>query len=689
MISATFSADPVLDALDFWAARLGAPLHPRLAPYAQVHQQLLDPASDLRAAAAAVLCIRWSDLAGAAGDTGAAQEELARAIKGANLAGPLLVVLCPGAGDSASRESEAFKTRIDDGQTVIIDLADAFARYECHAPLDLAADRLGHVPYTDEAFAVLGTVIARWRLAAIRAPIKLVAADCDNTLWGGVVGEDGVRGVKIEKGHADLQRRLAAQGAAGRIVCLLSKNNDADVRAVFDARSDMAITWNDIAARRINWAPKAENMSALMEAFNISLDSALFLDDSGVECAEMRALAPAVATVRTPTDAAELARFVDHLWLLDVVPGTAEDARRAEMYREAAARDEARSEVSSLAEFIASLDLKIEIEPATQETLPRLAQLTQRTNQFNVSLLRLNETDLRASLDAASEEFCSVRVKDRFGDYGVVGQFRARAESDALFVDLMTLSCRALGRGVEHEMLKSIAKAALARGLARVRIAFVKGARNDPAARFLETAFGVEGGLSQDAVLEADAAALTALEFAPDAEETSSRDESHPAILEAREPSPQGAGAEIGMRYEEIARSLTTGAAIRAAMTADVKARPDLAEGYAAPAAGLERDIARIWERVLRVTPIGAHDRFQDLGGKSIDLVRIHGALRAEMGADLDLAAFFQFSTVAKLAKRLADGEETSNPAAARAAKMRAARERFAARQPVFAEARR
>jgi len=692
IMSATFSADPVLRALNFWSHYLGEPLVAEMAPYAQLYQQLLDPASMLRRPenGAAVLFVRWSDLAKDAGTREQEAENLAEVILSADLQAPVLVLLCP--GDGAPEESEGaddvLAERLShDNRYTIINARDAFAQYDVKTAHDPEADKIGHVPYTEEAFAVLATAIARWRLVFLRRPVKLIAVDCDNTLWGGVVGEDGVAHLKIEDGHLALQQQLSVQAKGGQIVGLLSKNEERDVEDVFAKRPEMALRDGDILARRINWAAKADNIVEMAARFNIGLDSALFLDDSAIECAEMRARRPEVLTIRTPVEPGRLQQFVEHLWLFDRPPATAEDQRRGQMYRDDAVRNEARHGAVSLASFIAGLNLEIDISAADEKTIPRLAQLTQRTNQFNINLNRLEERDLHASLLAPDAHLYAVSLRDRFGDYGVVGQMRAREDGGGLAVDLFMLSCRALGRGVEHKMLAVLGALAVARNLKRVTLQFRPGPRNMPAARFLEDVFQPGSPLDVDRELSAPAGHIAAVKFSAAPSKALQTDNSADAAapLQTRAaPAP-----DRGAVFERIALELTNAGAITAAMNAEVRWRPALAVGYAAPAKGFERDIAAVWEEVLQVKPVGANDSFQDLGGKSIHLVRIHGLLRDRLGVDVDLTTLFQYGTVSLLSARLSGAGDKASPAVARAEKMRAARARLRSRSAIMAGARR
>ena len=320
ILSATFTVDPVERVLSFLSERVEAPLTPAFSPFGQVFQELLDPASLLRreTRAGPVLCIRWSDLADGALPETEIAAALADAIESANFAQPFLALLAP-SPDIETGELDCFlKSRFaSDNRATIINLADVFSQYGVLDPFDPLADRGGAIPYTEEAFAALGATIARWRLAQMRKPIKLIAVDCDNTLWTGVVGEDGVDGLVIDAGRRALQREISVQAEAGKIIALLSKNEERDVIDVFSKRPDMALSLDAVMAKKINWSAKSENLQEIFGVFGIGADNVLFIDDSTAECSEMRALAPNVITVQSPSDSVAVPKFVEHLWLFD------------------------------------------------------------------------------------------------------------------------------------------------------------------------------------------------------------------------------------------------------------------------------------------------------------------------------------------------------------------------------------
>lgn len=660
-LSGTWTLDPLLPVLGYWSELLGTSIQPEVAPYAQLFQQLLDPGSLLRrnAAGANAICLRWEDLLprrgvdidtdpSADGLLAARVEEVATALTAFEHRVPCLVIAgpCPANVPAFADATQALSARLAgvDNLTVLCGGA-VMARYRVQQVHDATAERFGHVPYTPEALAALGTAIMRWHMAHARAPVKLFAVDADHTLWSGVVGEAGVDGLRVHGGHAALQKALAAQTRAGRLLCLLSKNEEADVRAVFARHDGMTLRWEDFIAHRVDWNPKPENLRQLMAGLELGLDSAVFLDDNPVECAQMRAHSPSTLTVRVPEDPSVLEAFVDHLWLLDQPRVTDEDRKRAGMYRDNAARNAMLREATSLQAFIDGLELVVDIDPPTAADVPRLAQLSQRTNQFNASLLRLQEAEVLAAGAGAFHRV--VRARDRFGDYGTVGQVRAMPRGDCLEVDLFMLSCRALGRGIEHRMLAAAGVHAQALGLAEVAVVFNAGERNTPARRFLATAFG-SAAVATHFRMPADRAAAVTFDAsaAVDAGEAAT-----PAVGVAAVVAD--APRDMGLTYEQIATELTTGAAIERAIAAASRPRPELPIGYIAPAPGLEADIAAIWQQALRIDAVGAQDPFQSLGGKSIHLVQVHRLLLERLGIDVDITTLFQHPTVVSLAAAL------------------------------------
>ena len=279
---------------------------------------------------------------------------------------------------------------------------------------------------------------------------------------------------------------MVRQHDSGMLLCLCSKNNEEDVIEVFERRSEMVLKRDHVIASRINWRPKSENIKSLAQELNLGLDSFIFFDDSPVECAEVQANCPEVLTIQLPMDPGSAPRFLNHLWVLDHLKITDEDKARTALYHQNKQREQLRNESPSLEDFYTSLGLKVQISPVALHQYARVAELTQRTNQFNLTTIRRSDAEIQKLCQGGTSECLVVDVRDRFGDYGLVGVIIFTTDSDALRADTFLLSCRALGRGVEHRMLAKLGEIARTRGLSRVNVPFIRSKKNQPALDFLK-----------------------------------------------------------------------------------------------------------------------------------------------------------------------------------------------------------
>ena len=364
-----------------------------------------------------------------------------------------------------------------------IDLVSTDFRY------DSLSDELAHIPYTEERYASLALAIVR-KVHALRVPShKVLLLDCDNTLWRGVVGEDGVDGITIPPALANIQRFATDVQARGALVCLVSKNAEGDVLEVFEKRSDMILKKEHIVAHRINWEPKPSNIVSLGRILNLGLDSFVYLDDSPIECALVRAELPEVVTLQVPADD-EVQPFLSHLWTFDKIAFTDEDSRRTAMYRENAARDEFERSAIDIAQFIASLNVVIDIAAPEENEWTRVSQLTQRTNQFNFTTVRRTESEMRALHGWGLDRIARESARPFRGLRNCRRSRCATAFKAYLQSILCLLSCRVLGRGVEHAILQHLGKVAIERGLSHIEIAYLPTSKNEPARAFAEDVVG-------------------------------------------------------------------------------------------------------------------------------------------------------------------------------------------------------
>lgn len=676
-VAATFTAEPLEETLRFWGKTLSLSGGVEFAPYNQVLPQLLDPSSVLsRNHGINLVLLRFSDWLrfrqaeeraidrgrGAEAQTlEGATRELVSALKGAAARSPTptLVCLCPDSNEAmadstwveliAQREAILRVELGGIGNVFLLTRSEIDRHYPVREFYDSYRDELGHVPFTPLYFAALGTAIVRKMHALDRPPFKVVVLDCDETLWRGVLGEDGVAGIVIDPPRKALQDFVIAQHEAGMLVCLCSRNREEDVDAVFAQRREMSLRREHIVSWRLNWGSKSESLRSLAEELSLGLDSFVFFDDDPVVCAEVRANAPEVLTLQLPEEPERIPHFLAHLWAFDRLKLTAEDSRRTALYRDDLERQRWQRAAPSFQEFLGGLALEVDVAPLTPETLARVSQLTQRTNQFHLATVRRTEAEI-SNLLASGWECLTVHVRDRFGDYGLVGVLLFHAVADGVQAGTFLLSCRALGRGVEHRMLAALGKIAEARGLSFVDLPYVPSARNQPALEFLEANLGdfreETGGSIRFRV---PAAAASGLRHAPPGADLSPRRATEGV---ASAPSPSGpAPSEV---FRRIAIELSTPEQVLRTLRSDKRRRrPTLASAFVEPATPTERRLAPLWVDLLGVEPAGARDSFFELGGHSLSATLLLARAREILGAEISLADFFQAPTLEALAQHV------------------------------------
>ncbi len=609
---------------------LGLPAELRFAPYHQVFQELLDPVGLFthNTSGVNVVLVRFDDWPAAqAGEF----VDAVRAAAGRTSV-PLILVLCP----SEVPLDDVVRRGVADQPSVYLltagEIAALYPVAEIHDP---HGNELGHVPYTPLYFAALATALAR-KIHAIAAPqFKVVALDCDDTLWAGICGEDGPEGVTLDPPRRALQQFMAARRRDGMLLALCSKNNEEDVTATFRAHPEMPLAPGDFVARRVNWDSKAGNLASLSEELELGLDTFILIDDNPKEVQEVQAGVPPVLSLLLPGRAEEIPDFLAHVWAFDRARVTEEDRRRGEVYTQRAERARAARSSDSLEEFLASLQLEVRIAPMERAQVDRVAQLTQRTNQMNVTCIRRSA----AEIQRLPEECLTVHVTDRFGSYGLTGAILFRAETNALAVDTFLLSCRALGRGVEHRMVARLGEIALDRGLETVEIPFVEAQRNRPALLFLESIGATSGG-----VFRLGAADAAGVQYHPSTGQTVAL---HP-------PDPEKATSpRVRPAYARIAGELRTPEQIFSAMRAASRRRTSQ-RGIDAPRTALERDLVALWAELLNVDAVGIHDNFFELGGHSLLAVQLLSRVRQIYGVDLSLEVVYSGEfMVSELAKAI------------------------------------
>ena len=243
---------------------------------------------------------------------------------------------------------------------------------------DAVSDELAHIPFTRQYFAAMALAISRKAHALLKMPYKVLVLDCDNTIWRGVVGEDGANGIVISPAFAAVQRFAIELRSQGTLICLVSKNAERDVLEVFEARNDMILAIDQIVAHRINWSSKPQNIASLAQTLNLGLDSFVFIDDNPVECEQMHGELPQVLTLQLPPED-KIESFLANLWAFDKTSVTEEDKRRTQMYKENAARQQLEVSTVDIGDFIKSLNVVTEIS-ASRTTATGAARATYTEN---------------------------------------------------------------------------------------------------------------------------------------------------------------------------------------------------------------------------------------------------------------------------------------------------------------------
>jgi FkbH-like protein len=329
---------------------------------------------------------------------------------------------------------------------------------------------------TPLAAPLYGELVARILAARQGRSAKCLVLDLDNTLWSGVIGDDGLDGIKLGQGSALGEAHLAVQRYArdlsrrGVILAVCSKNDEAVALNAFEKHPEMLLHRSDIACFVANWTDKATNIRHIAKTLNIGLDSIVFLDDNPFERNLVRAELPMVAVPELPDEPALYPRRLAEAGYFEAVTLTEDDAYRAHQYQANAARESLRATATDLDSYLRGLEMQLRWAPFDRVGLTRIVQLINKTNQFNLTTRRYTEAEVAALLDDPSSLTLQLRLLDRFGDNGIIGIIIGRkTEAGELDLDTWLMSCRVLGRGVEKATLNLIAEQAQLLGAKNLR----------------------------------------------------------------------------------------------------------------------------------------------------------------------------------------------------------------------------
>ena len=333
---------------------------------------------------------------------------------------------------------------------------------------------------------LMGYVIATLGLSK-----RCIVLDLDNTLWGGIVGEDGFNGIKLGSGppgnaFVEFQKHLLGLYHRGILLAINSKNNLDDAMEVIEKHPDMILRKEHFACMRINWNDKVSNLKEISEELNFGLENFVFIDDDPINREFVRTSLPQIMTIDLPNDPAKYAQIFEEMNDFDVLKITDEDKKRGIMYSQQKERKSFEKSSTNLEEFLKNMKLKVTIQKADNFTIPRISQLILKTNQFNLTTKRYQLEDIeKFSKDENMLVGCA-QVEDKFGDNGVTGAFIVQSDgSKEWILDTFLLSCRVMGREVEKSILGYIIKKAKESGIEKIKAQFIPTQKNKPIENFL------------------------------------------------------------------------------------------------------------------------------------------------------------------------------------------------------------
>ncbi|HMQ67794.1 MAG TPA: amino acid adenylation domain-containing protein [Ignavibacteria bacterium] len=508
-VCSSFVTEPVKEYMEYWSNEIGIKIKIDIAPYNQVFQQLMNPGSLLYSDKGInFLFIRTEDwLRDKKADNASEQiefldktfKEFLEILKNAveKIYIPFLVMIVPVNSitdkdfeketvdhlDKINKELELFLNRISSVQFIDINVIKEL--YDVEDVYDPKTDELGHMPFTPEFYAALGTYMTRKVSAFMNPSYKVIALDCDNTLWKGICGEVGALNVEIDENYSELQEFFIEKYNEGFLLVLSSKNNEDDVWEVFDKHPGMKLKREHIAAHRINWEPKPQNLVSIAKELNLGINSFIFVDDNEFETDQMTQNCPDVLSLTLPGEDESFSEFLNHIWAFDYFRITDEDRKRNEMYKVEKQRKSEEENFGTLDDFLKSLEIKVDMKAPGPKDLERAVQLTLRTNQFNLNGVRKTPEEVKRYTGDENSICRIVDVKDRFGEYGIVGLVMGKVNGNILEIDTFLLSCRVLGRNVEGTILSELESYCVEKGLGEIKLYFQPTQKNKPFQEFL------------------------------------------------------------------------------------------------------------------------------------------------------------------------------------------------------------
>ena len=379
---------------------------------------------------------------------------------------------------------------------IIVDLDNVLAKVGHDASVDFRQFQSSKALYTIGFFKTYAEAVMPAFMAATGRAKKLLVLDCDNTLWGGIIGEDGYYGIELSdsrmRGRAFREVQTIVKGLQrdGVLLALCSKNNSTDVDQVLNEHPDMILRNDDLVAKKINWQDKVTNLRELASELNLGLDSFVFVDDSSFEVGLIQKELPQVMCIQVPQNLSEYSSVIRKLSRdFFSLARTAEDERKTKIYQQEHLRKEQSSQFNSIDDYLTSLGLKMKITWDSHIPVSRAAQLTQKTNQFNLTTKRYTEADIHRMLSDSSYRIATFSVEDRYGDYGITGMAiiqRDKVLFSTCVIDSLLMSCRVLGRNIEYRFFDEVVKNIQSNGIEKILAVYQATAKNGQVAQLYD-----------------------------------------------------------------------------------------------------------------------------------------------------------------------------------------------------------
>lgn len=396
-----------------------------------------------------------------------------------------------------SLNAEVLRLFKNDSQVEVFDLFQSVGRIGSLRAFDPRMWRVAKNPFSFYGMSEISNDLIRLINVRFSARKKCLVLDCDNVLWNGILGEGGVKSLFLE-----VQRMAIDLYETGVLLAIASKNNQEDVLRYFEQENEMLIKSHHLSAIEVNWNNKAENIEKIALKLNIGLDSLVFVDDSEFECDLVRKILPDVTVIRFNGNEFSFRRNLLQRGLFDVLSLTKEDRLRNQMYKENVQRKLVLEASTTFEEYLSSLEIVVEVGRVTDDEIVRVSQLTQKTNQFNLTTRRYTESEIANLSKQKDTRVLFLKASDKIADLGLVGVAILRVNGKTAEIDTLLLSCRALGRGIESAFISAIKNFAASSGYENLTGEYLETKKNKQVQDFYsEHGFESVKGSSSDAFI--------------------------------------------------------------------------------------------------------------------------------------------------------------------------------------------